>query len=82
MIIEKIRNGAHNRNIVYAVCADATETGTEPREIARFSSLELAAIVMRYLRGDSLTDSEEYRAKEALKNADAPTDQSKSTRKQ
>ena len=32
--------------------------------------LELAAIVLRYLRGDSLSEADEYRAKEAIKKAD------------
>ena len=82
MIIEKIRNGAYNRNIEYAVCSDATETGSEPREIARFKSRDTAVIVMRYMRGDELTFSEIDHARAAIKNADAPTDQSKSTRKQ
>lgn len=61
----------------YSVCADALETGDKPAEIAQFKTLELAAVVMRYLRGDSLSDVEEYRAKEALKKVDAPTVQSK-----
>lgn len=71
MIIQKL---AFKNGFKYAVCNDAAETGTEAREIARFNSLEIAAIVMRYLRGDSLTDTEEYRAKEAIKKVDAPTD--------
>lgn len=50
-------------------------------EIARFDTLELAAIVLRYMNGDSLSEADAYRAKEAIKKADAPTDESKRDRK-
>ena len=72
MIIEKLNIGAHTKTVKYAVCADATETGDRPQEIARFDTLELATVVMRYMRGDSLSETDEYRAKEALKAADKP----------
>lgn len=74
MVIEKLHVGANGRKIIYAVCANATETGDKLREIARYETLELATIVMRYMRGDSLSEADEYRAKEALKKAAAPTD--------
>lgn len=74
MIIEKLNIGAHGRKIVYAVCADAQETGDKPHEIARFETLELATIAMRYMRGDSLRDTDEYRAHEAIRRATAPGD--------
>lgn len=45
MVIDKLHVGAHGRKIIYAVCADQTETG------------------------DSLSKSDEYRAKEAIKKA-------------
>lgn len=73
MIIQKKHVGAHGRKIIYAVCADATETGDRPHEVASFETLELATIVMRYMRGDSLSEADTYRAKEAItKAATAP----------
>lgn len=72
MIIDKLNIGAHCKSVKYAVCADATETGDKLHEIARFDTLELATVVMRYMRGDSLSETDEYRAKEALKAADKP----------
>ena len=71
MIIEKHRVGAHGRKIIYTVCNSIADTGEiRTEEIARFDTLELAAIVLRYLRGDSLSEADEYRAKEAIKKAD------------
>ena len=72
MIIDKLNIGAHGKTVKYAVCADATETGDRPQEIARFDTLELATVVMRYMRGDSLSDDDEQRAKEAIKAIDKP----------
>lgn len=74
MVIEKLHLGAHGRKVFYAVCADATETGDKLHEIARFETLDVATAVLRYMRGDSLSDTDEYRAKEALKKAATPTD--------
>lgn len=72
MIIEKMNIGANGKRTVYRVCNDASETGeTMPREICRFNSLEVAAIVMRYLRGDYLSEADAERAHDALKKADA-----------
>ncbi len=72
MIIEKMRIGAHSRRTVYALCSDATENGDKrPHEIARFEKLELAALVMRYMLGDSMNEADTYRATAALKKADA-----------
>lgn len=70
MVIEKKHIGANCRKVVYDVCADATETGDGLREIVRLDSLELATIVMRYMRGDSLSEADEYRAHEAIRNAE------------
>ena len=71
MIIEKHRVGAHGRRAIYPICNSMAETGeSRTDEIARFDTLELAAIVLRYLRGDSLSEADEYRAKEAIKKAD------------
>lgn len=82
MIIEKHNIGVHGRKIIYTVCSTPAENGTErTAEIARFDTLELAAIVLRYMNGDSLSEADAYRAKEAIKKADAPTDESKRDRK-
>ncbi len=74
MVIEKLHLGAHGRKVFYAVCADATETGDKLHEIARFDTLDVATAVLRYMRGDSLSEADEYRAKEAIKKAATPTD--------
>ena len=70
MIIKKYHIGAHGKKTVYAVCADQTETGDKLHEIARFNTLETATAVLRYMRGDSLSEADTYRAKEAIKKAD------------
>lgn len=71
MIIEKQRIGAHGKTTIYTLCNSIADTGEScTDEIARFDTLELAAIVLRYLRGDSLSAADEYRAKEAIKKAD------------
>lgn len=80
MVIEKYNIGAHGKRTVYAVCADVTETGDKLHEIARFDTLDVATAVLRYMRGDSLSEADEYRAKEAIKKAAAPTVESKRTR--
>lgn len=80
MVIEKKYIGANCRKVIYAVCADAQETGDGLHEIMRANSLELATIVMRYMRGDSLSEADEYRAHEAIRKADAQTDESKCAR--
>lgn len=89
MIIEKQRVGAHGKTTIYTLCNSIADTGAErPEEIARFDKLETAVIVLRYMRGDSLSESEEYRAKEAIKKRTPyrlkhrrPLEQSKSTGK-
>lgn len=64
MIIEKIISKGKS---VYAVCNDNRETGgCGVHEIIRFDKLELAVIVMRYISGAPLSESNEYRAKEAI----------------
>lgn len=70
MVIEKLHLGAHGRKVYYAVCADQTETGDKLHEIARFDTLDVATAVLRYMRGDSLSETDECRAKEAIKKAD------------
>lgn len=69
MVIQKRHVGAHGRKILYAVCADATETGDKLHEIASFETLETATTVMRYMRGDSLSDDDTQKAKDAIKKA-------------
>ena len=81
MIITRHNVGAYGKKTKYAVCADATETGSKPLEIAYFDTLELATVVMRYMRGDSLSEADTGTAREAIKKADAPTVESKRTRK-
>ena len=80
MIIEKHRVGAHGRKTIYTICNSIAETGeSRTDEIARFDTLELAAIVLRYLRGDSLSEADEYRAKEAIKKADTVPSKAQAT---
>lgn len=81
MIIDKRHIGAHGRKTVYVICADIAETGDKLHDIARFDTLETASIVFRYLTGCNMSDADETAAKEAIKKADAPTDESKRTRK-
>lgn len=81
MIIERYTVGAgKRRHDVYAICNDPQPGDIMPREIVRFDSLEIAAIVKRYLAGDSLSEADEQAAKEAIKKADAPTVESKRDR--
>lgn len=69
MVIEKLHLGAHGRKVFYAVCADVTETGDKLHEICRFDTLETATAVMRYMRGDTLSEDDTAAAKEAIKRA-------------
>lgn len=69
MIIEKLHLGAHSKTIKYAVCADVMETGDRLHEIARFDTLETATAVMRYMRGDTLSEDDTAAAKEAIRKA-------------
>lgn len=70
MIIEKLQLGAHGRKTFFAVCADATETGDKPHEIARFGTLTTATAVLRYMRGDRMSKADTEIAKEAIEKAD------------
>ena len=75
MIIEKQRIGAHGHTTIYRLCNSIADTGAErPDEIARFDKLETAVVVLRYMNGDELSEADTYRAQEAIKKADAPTD--------
>ena len=79
MIIEKHNIGrGKTRRTVYDICNSIADAGKEYNpSLARFDTLELATVVMRYMRGDSLSEADEIRAKEALKKVDAPTVESK-----
>ena len=81
MIIDKRQIGAHGRKTVYVICADIAETGDKLHDIARFDTLETASIVLKYLHGDKMSETDTNAAKAAIKKADAPTDESKRTRK-
>lgn len=71
MIIEKHRTGAHQRKTIYTLCNSIADTGADrTEEIARFDTLEMAVIVLRYINGDELSEADTYRAKEAIKKAD------------
>lgn len=72
MIITKQTIGAgKRRHDVYDVCNSIADTGADRTdEIARFDTLEMAVIVMRYMNGDELSEADTYRAKEAIKKAD------------
>ena len=66
MIIDKYqkKGGA----FVYAVSADIKETGANrPHTIAEFDDLETAVIVMKFMRGDRMTEEDQRYAKEALR---------------
>jgi hypothetical protein len=70
MVIKKYHIGAHGKKTVYAVCADQTETGDKLHEICRFETLETATAVLKYMRGDSMSEADIETAKEAIKKAD------------
>lgn len=75
MIIEKHRIGAHGAKTRYDICNDITETGgSKPDPVASFDKMEIAVLVLRYMKGDTLDETQTYRATEALKKIDAPTD--------
>lgn len=70
LIIRKMVLGSSRSRItVYSVCNDARETGAGPEEVIRVDDLELAALVLRYLRGDPLKDPDQDLAREALRSA-------------
>lgn len=70
MIIEKHSVGAHGRKTIYTICNSIADTGADRTdEIARFDTLETAVIVLRYMRGDSLSEADTAAAKEAIRKA-------------
>ena len=81
MIIVKstIGTGKRQRD-VYDVCNSIADTGApRPESIVRFDTLELATIVMRYMRGDSLSEADTLQAREAIKKADAAPTKAQAT---
>lgn len=73
MIIKKLNIGAYGKKTCYAICSDLTETN-EVKEIARFNTLELATLVLKFMRGDELCIADEDAVREAIKKVDAQTD--------
>lgn len=69
MYIDKYEIGTGKKRCnVYGLHYSADETGTDnTREIARFDTLELATLVMKYMRGDSLSEADTLQAQEAIK---------------
>lgn len=78
MIIQKQTVGGRGRqHDIYVICNTPAETGEDKaKELARFDSMELAVIVLRYMNGYSLSETDEYRAKEAIKKAAATSNHS------
>lgn len=75
MIITKDHVGARSSKTVYVLRNSIADTGaSNPDSIASFKTLDEATIVMRYMNGGRLSEADEYRAKELIKKADAPTD--------
>ena len=71
IIIKSTIGTGKRRRDVYDVCNSIADTGADcPESIARFDTLEMAVIVMRYMNGDELSEADTYRAKEAIKKAD------------
>lgn len=53
---------------VYAVSADIRETGANrPHTIAEFDDFETAVLVMKFVRGDRMTEEDQRYAKEAIR---------------
>lgn len=78
MIIQKKTVGGRGReHDIFAICNTPAETGEDTAtELVRFDSMELAVFVLRYMNGYSLSDTDEYRAKEAIKKAAATSNHS------
>lgn len=64
MVIVKRGDGATS---VYAVCSECRETGDKhAREIVTFNTFENAVLVMKYMRGDRLTQRDIEHAKDII----------------
>ena len=72
MIIEENLSSNCNsvKKVGYVICNDHSETGDYPHELIRVDSLKKAALLLRYLRGDLITDSETHQALEILDEID------------
>lgn len=69
MIITKDMVGAYGNTTRYTIRNSITDTGASAADaIAWFDTLELATAVMRYMRGDSLSEDVEKRAIQAIRN--------------
>ena len=75
MIISKHRDFETGEIRSYSVCSDIRESGgTRPQTIIAVDTLIDAAIILKYLRGDRIPDSDQRRAKELLTTADSATE--------
>lgn len=76
MYINRYEIGAgKNKHTVYGLHYSADEAGADSTgEIARFTTLELATLAMKYMRGDSMSEEEAQTAKEAIEKVDMRTD--------
>lgn len=73
MIITRDNVGAHGGKVYYTLRNSIADTGeSSPAEVARFTTLEEAATVLRYMSGGSMSEADAIRAREAIKAA-APT---------
>jgi len=76
-----IRRTTRNKKHVYEVCNSVQDTGrAEPETIAEFETLEQATAVMRLLRGDHMSATDEITATQAIKKAAATTNHSADSR--
>ena len=76
MIITKQTIGTgKNRHAVYDLCNSIADTGEQhPDRIARFTTLEAAAAVLRYLQGvDDMSVKEIELAENEIRKTAAPT---------
>ena len=72
MIIERHTIGAGRKSKnVYGICTTPAENGSDrPLEIARFQTLEQAALVLRYMAGGDLNQDEAEFARVAMRQAE------------
>ena len=71
IIIKSVREIGNNRHVSYNICNSVEESGSDsPDVIISLNTLELAVIVLRYMRGDTLNELDQNIAKEALRKAE------------
>lgn len=68
MTINRLNIGAHCKHTVYAICNECKDGRNE--ELARFDTLETATNVLRYIRGDVLTNEQIADAIQAIRTID------------